>query len=50
LLAYHDLVERCSEWPFDTPAVLRLALVVLVGLGSWLGGAVVERMLEALGF
>jgi hypothetical protein len=48
LLAYHDLVERAPEWPFDTPVVLRLALFVLLGLGSWLGGALVERLLESL--
>jgi hypothetical protein len=48
LLAYHDLVERAPEWPFDTPVVLRLALFVLLGLGSWLGGALVERMLESV--
>ena len=48
LLAYYDLVERAPEWPFDAPVVLRLSLFVLLGLGSWLGGALVERLLESV--
>jgi hypothetical protein len=47
LIAYLSLVERVPEWPFDTPMALRLVLFVAVGLGSWLGGALVERLLES---
>jgi hypothetical protein len=47
LIAYLNLVERVPEWPFDTPMALRLVLFVAVGLGSWLGGALVERLLES---
>lgn len=50
LIAYHDLVERAREWPFDTPVILRLALFVILGLGSWLGGALVEKLLDAVSF
>ncbi len=46
LIAYHDLIERTPEWPFDASMVARLALFATLGLGSWLGGAVVERLLE----
>ena len=45
LLAYRSLVEDTSTWPFDVSTWLRFALYVLLGLGSWLGGAVVERLL-----
>jgi hypothetical protein len=47
LLAWEARVEQMSEWPFDTPTLLRFALLLLVPLGSWLGGAVVERFVDA---
>jgi hypothetical protein len=47
LIAYHDLIERAPEWPFDAPMAARFALFALLGLGSWLGGALVERLLES---
>jgi hypothetical protein len=47
LIAYQDLIERAPEWPFDAPMVARLALYATLGLGSWLGGAVVERLVES---
>jgi len=50
LVALQGLVERVPEWPFDAPVLLRAALIALLGLGSWLGGALVERLLDrALG-
>lgn len=47
LLAYRAHVAALSEWPFDTPMLLRLAIYVAIPLGSWIGGAVIERMLES---
>ena len=35
------------EWPFDAPSMLRFALYLAIPLGSWLGGAFVERLLGA---
>jgi hypothetical protein len=46
LVAYHGLIERVSEWPFGAPTLLRIALVALLGMASWLGGAIVERLLD----
>lgn len=43
LLAYETRVERAREWPFDTPTLRRFAIVLLLPLASWLGGALVER-------
>ena len=48
LLAYRAAIETVREWPFDAPTVLRFALYLAIPLGSWLGGALVERGLEAL--
>lgn len=48
LLAYEARVERVREWPFDTPTLLRFSLYLALPLGSWLGGAIVERLLGAV--
>lgn len=47
LLAWETRVERASEWPFDATSLFRFALLLLVPLGSWLGGALVERAVDA---
>ncbi len=48
LLAYEVRIESVREWPFDTPTLLRFAALALLAVGSWLGGAVVERALGAV--
>jgi hypothetical protein len=47
LVAYRGLVEAANTWPFDLGVWLRFALYVSLGLGSWLGGAIIERLLGA---
>jgi len=48
LIQYEGLVRRVREWPFDLSIVSRSLLFVLLGCGSWLGGAVAERLLGLL--
>jgi hypothetical protein len=48
LLEYRDQIRRISEWPFETPEVLRLALYMLLPLASWVASALVQRMLDRL--
>jgi hypothetical protein len=48
LVTYYQLIESTREWPIDATNLVRLALYLLLGLGSWLGGAVVERVLDGL--
>lgn len=48
LLAYRAQVSAISEWPFDAPALFRFALFLLIPVASWLGGALVERGVDAL--
>jgi hypothetical protein len=48
LLAYEERIEAVREWPYDTPTLVRFALLALVAVGSWLGGAVVELALGAM--
>jgi hypothetical protein len=47
LIAYQGLIERTPEWPFGAPTLVRVALLAMLGVASWLGGAMVERLLEA---
>jgi len=47
LLAYEARIDEVREWPFDTSNLLRFALFLLIPLGSWLGGALVERLVDA---
>lgn len=48
LLAWEQRVAAVSEWPFDATSLLRFALLLLVPLGSWLGGALVEHVVDRL--
>jgi hypothetical protein len=46
LIAYHQLIDGAREWPIDAANLLRFFMYLIIGLGSWLGGAVVERLLD----
>ncbi len=48
LLALEARIDAVREWPFDASSLTRFALYVAIGLGSWLGAAAVERMLDAV--
>ena len=47
LVAWRSLLDAAGTWPFDLSVWLRFFLYVSLGLGSWLGGALVERLLGA---
>jgi len=47
-LAYRQHIESLSEWPVDTATLTRFGLYLLIPLGSWLGGALMERLLGRL--
>lgn len=46
LLAWRSFVESRPQWPFGGSLRLRLLIFVALPLGSWLGGALVERLLN----
>jgi hypothetical protein len=48
LLAYERRIRGVPTWPFDTASWLRVALLLALPVGSWLGGAIVERLLALL--
>ena len=48
LLAYEARIESVSDWPFDAPTLARFAVLLALATGSWLGGAVMERLLGSI--
>ena len=46
LLAYQSRVESTPEWPFDTSTLLRFGLYLMIPIGSMVGGALVERVVD----
>lgn len=46
LLTLRAQIESAREWPWDVPTLVRFALYVAIGMGSWLGGALVERVVD----
>ena len=46
IVAYRSMIESIRNWPFDSPTMVRFALYIMIPLGSWLGGAFVERGLD----
>ncbi len=48
LLAYRDSISEVREWPVRSPTFLRAFLLLMIPVASWIGGALVERMLGSL--
>jgi len=48
LLDLEIRLERVHAWPYDSSSWLKLGLYMLIGLGSWVGAAAIERLLEAV--
>jgi len=48
LLAYEHRIASVHEWPINTPEVIRFGLLIMLGLGSWLGGALVGHVVDFL--
>jgi hypothetical protein len=48
LLAFEARVAAAREWPFDATTLRRFAIVLLLPVASWLGGALVERGVDRL--
>jgi hypothetical protein len=47
LVAWEQRIVSGGEWPLSGSTVLRFGLYTAIGLGSWLGAAFVERLLES---
>ncbi|MDP6377082.1 MAG: hypothetical protein QF515_00790 [Pseudomonadales bacterium] len=46
IVAYRSVIENTRNWPFENTTLLRFAIYLLIPLGSWLGGALVERGID----
>ncbi len=47
VLTLRSHLEAVREWPFDTSVLVRLAIYLVIPLGSWAGAALVERAVDA---
>ena len=47
LLAYRREVAQVPEWPFDNSLVTRLAFYLIIPPVTWVGAALVEKIVEA---
>jgi hypothetical protein len=48
LVQYDGYLRSIREWPFDLSMVSKSLLFILLGCGSWIGGALAERLLGLL--
>ena len=46
LLAYKNRIESIPEWPFDSSTLFRFSLYLFIPVGSMVGGALVERIVD----
>jgi len=46
LLAYKTQIESTPEWSFDSSTLFRFGLYLLIPVGSMIGGALVERVVD----
>ncbi len=46
LLAYETRIEAVHDWPLDPSTLVRFLALVTLAIGSWLGGAIVELLLD----
>jgi hypothetical protein len=46
-VAYRSTIEAVPEWPFNTPALTRFLLYLAIPVGSWIAGAIVERLVDS---
>lgn len=46
LISCYQLIKGAREWPINAAGLLKFLLYLFIGLGSWLGGAVVELLLD----
>jgi hypothetical protein len=48
LMAYQNRIESTAEWPFNSSTIIRFGLYLFIPVGSMIGGALVERIVDGL--
>lgn len=47
-IAYEGRLEKTPEWPIDLPTIGKFSLYLGIPVFSWVGGALVERVVDSL--
>ncbi|MBL4659397.1 MAG: hypothetical protein JKY19_03505 [Alcanivoracaceae bacterium] len=47
LLALETRTQAVREWPFDVSSISRFIFYIIIGLSSWVGAALVEKLLDS---
>jgi len=50
LFEYRREVQRVAEWPFDSPAFYRLLFYLFIPPLTWVGAALIERLVDTVNF
>lgn len=48
LIAYEGRLEKTPEWPIDLPTIGKFSLYLGIPVFSWVGGALMERLVDVL--
>ncbi len=48
VLQQRDVVQHAREWPLDTTAFSRIAIYFIIPPLTWVGGAIVEMVLQSV--
>jgi hypothetical protein len=48
IIAYEARLEKTPEWPIDLPTIGKFSLYMGIPVFSWVGGALVERVVDSL--
>jgi hypothetical protein len=50
LLEYRREIDQVSEWPFDSPVMFRLFFYLIIPPMTWVGAALIERLIDTVSF
>jgi hypothetical protein len=50
LLDYRREIQHVAEWPFDSPALFRLLFYIFIPPLTWVGAALIERLVDTVSF
>jgi hypothetical protein len=50
LLDYRREIQQVAEWPFDSPALVRLLFYLFIPPLTWVGAALIERLVDTVSF
>lgn len=48
LILYRQMIQGINEWPVDFPVLARLSIYIIIPLLTWIGAALVEKLVDFL--